>query len=296
MIDSGATDLPRPGSLPIVVAALGDELGGAGPAAADLVVAEGDGLERLVDVAERHPHAARALVVLLRQSELLEPDDALAAESAVYSMLQAGDDFRRWRAGWSDEPPRLWDDAPTVLVDRRDDELSIELNRPHRHNAITRQLRDELCDALALAVLDDSVRAVTISGRGPSFCSGGDLAEFGARRDVAEAHAVRLAQSPARLVHRLRARVAVRVHGVAFGGGIELAAFAGHVIADPATRFGLPEIELGLIPGAGGTVSLPRRIGRQRTAALALAAAEIGAATALDWGLVDAVDTFEPTA
>ena len=73
------------------------------------------------------------------------------------------------------------------------------------------------------------------------------------------------------------------------GGGIEMAAFAGRVRARTDTRIALPEIGLGLIPGAGGTVSLSRRAGRQRTAALALSGRAIDVATAVRWGLVDQV-------
>ena len=69
-----------------------------------------------------------------------------------------------------------------------------------------------------------------------------------------------------------------------------MAAFAGTVVADPLTEIGLPEITLGLIPGAGGTVSLTARIGRQRTAALALSGRRIDAGTAQTWGLVDRVN------
>jgi enoyl-CoA hydratase/carnithine racemase len=69
-----------------------------------------------------------------------------------------------------------------------------------------------------------------------------------------------------------------------------MAAFAHHVVAHPETRLGLPEVGLGLVPGAGGTVSVSRRIGRQRCAALALACDTIDAPTAHRWGLVDAVD------
>ena len=71
-----------------------------------------------------------------------------------------------------------------------------------------------------------------------------------------------------------------------------MAAFADTVIAHPDTAIRLPEISLGLIPGAGGTVSLSRRIGRQRTAALALTGRQIDATTALDWGLVDRIEVF----
>ena len=74
------------------------------------------------------------------------------------------------------------------------------------------------------------------------------------------------------------------------GAGIEMAAFAGRVVADEAAAISLPEIGIGLIPGAGGTVSLPRRIGRHRTALLALSGERISASTAVDWGLVDEID------
>jgi enoyl-CoA hydratase/carnithine racemase len=82
----------------------------------------------------------------------------------------------------------------------------------------------------------------------------------------------------------------VVVHGPCFGAGVELPAFAGHVIARPGTTFTLPEMAMGLLPGAGGTVSLPRRIGPARAAWLALSGATLDLATALEWGLVDAVE------
>jgi len=153
------------------------------------------------------------------------------------------------------------------------------------------RLRDELVQALSVAVLDASISNVVLRGNGPSFCSGGDLDEFGTRPDPATAHLTRLARSPARLIHRLRTRMTVQLHGAAFGGGIEMAAFAGTLEAHPDTRIALPEVGLGLIPGAGGTVSMTHRIGRQRTAALALSGRQIDAATALAWGLVDRIAT-----
>jgi enoyl-CoA hydratase/carnithine racemase len=83
------------------------------------------------------------------------------------------------------------------------------------------------------------------------------------------------------------ARVRAVVHGACVGAGVELPAFAARVVAREGARFWLPELSLGLVPGAGGTVSLPRRIGRQRTAWLALSGRAIDAETALAWGLVD---------
>jgi len=83
--------------------------------------------------------------------------------------------------------------------------------------------------------------------------------------------------------------VTAYVHGACVGAGIELAAFAGRVVATPDTRCRLPEVSLGLVPGAGGTVSIPRRIGRQRTAWLGLGGAELEATRAAQWGLVDEI-------
>jgi enoyl-CoA hydratase/carnithine racemase len=275
-----------PGMLPLVVAWVGDELGASGPSYVDVVVGPNE-LDRFETCVARSPIAARTLCVLLRAVDDATVEHALAMESAAYSTLQAGPEFTAWRA--TSPHQRAVDTAPAVRVERNDAELTITLDRPHRHNAITAQLRDELHAALAFAVSDDSIARIVLRGHGPSFCSGGDLGEFGSRPDPATAHVTRLARSPARVLHHLRARTIVRIHGFALGGGIEMAAFANHVIAAPDTIISLPEIELGLIPGAGGSVSITRRIGRQRTAALALTALQIDARTAQRWNLVDEV-------
>jgi enoyl-CoA hydratase/carnithine racemase len=79
------------------------------------------------------------------------------------------------------------------------------------------------------------------------------------------------------------------VHGHGVGSGLELAAFAGCVTATPDATLALPELGMGLVPGAGGTVSVTRRIGRHRAAWLVLTGAELDARQAIDWGLVDAI-------
>jgi len=202
-------------------------------------------------------------------------------------MLQAGPEFAAWRAAHPAKP--VDDGHSAVVVEREDNTLVVTLDRPRRHNAISTRLRDELAAALSIACSDDSIERVLLRGNGPSFCSGGDLDEFGSRPDPATAHVIRLARSPARLVHQLAARTTAQLHGAAFGGGIEIAAFASAVEALPGTQIALPEVALGLIPGAGGTVSVTRRVGRQRAAALALSGREIDTATALEWGLIDRI-------
>jgi enoyl-CoA hydratase/carnithine racemase len=280
-------DIADPASLPIVVAWLGTGLGADGPTHADVVVGEEE-VDQLVATVERAPIAARSLALLLRGLPKVDVDTGLAMESAVYSVLQSGPEFDAWRRSSRHDP--IVDAESTVVVERSDDAaVVITLNRPARHNAISTRLRDELSEALWVPLADPSIASVRLRGAGRSFCSGGDLGEFGSRRDPAIAHVTRLARSPARLIHRLADRLTVDVHGATMGGGIEMASFAGYVRAHPDTRIALPEIELGLVPGAGGTVGLTRRIGRQRTAALALTGTTIAASVARDWGLVDEI-------
>ena len=147
---------------------------------------------------------------------------------------------------------------------------------------------DALVEAFAL-VAADSTLTVTLRGDGPSFCSGGDLREFGTFPDPVTAHAVRLERLPARALALVADRVTARVHGHCVGAGVELAAFCHRVVAAPDTTFRLPEVAMGLVPGQGGTVSLPSRIGARRAAWLALSGRPIDAPTALAWGLVDEV-------
>jgi enoyl-CoA hydratase/carnithine racemase len=175
-----------------------------------------------------------------------------------------------------------------VLVSREGDLLRLTLNRPERRNAFGRGVRDGLVSALEVARIDDAV-SVVIEGRGLAFSSGGDLAEFGTAPDPATAHLVRIRHGAGLVLDELQARTTVRIHGACIGAGIEVPAFCGTVIAAPDTRIGLPEIAMGLVPGAGGTVSITRRIGRWRTAWLALTGERLDPWHAQRWGLVDQV-------
>jgi enoyl-CoA hydratase/carnithine racemase len=151
-------------------------------------------------------------------------------------------------------------------------------------------MRDGLVTMFQLAVADPTITSIAITGAGPSFCSGGDLSEFGSVPDPVEAHSIRTTRSVAPWLARCATRTTAIVHGACVGAGTELPAFAGHVVARPDATFQLPEVPMGLIPGAGGTVSLPRRIGRQRTAFLAITGSAIDATTALAWNLVDRIE------
>ena len=282
----------------------------------------------LITNIRRTPLAAMVLVQLLRSTERATIEDALFAESLAYATLQGGSEFRQWLttqnipplplregAGGRGETAQMSVDArfaraplpltpsrkgrgnsfldvgPAVVIERDGNILHLELNRASNRNAMSVEMRDALCEALQLALGDDSIERIEMRGRGKCFSTGGDLSEFGSFPDTATAHAVRSLALPGRLLARCAARTRVRVHGACIGSGIEFPAFAGHVSAHADTWFQLPELSFGLIPGAGGGVSIARRIGRQRTAWLVLSGKRINADVAREWGLVDAVES-----
>ncbi|MFP5304355.1 MAG: enoyl-CoA hydratase/isomerase family protein, partial [Gammaproteobacteria bacterium] len=197
----------------------------------------------------------------------------------------------RWLgANRAPAPFQATDAGPAVVVERTGDTLLLELNRASNRNAMTVEMRDALIEALQLAAADDSIARIRIRGRGNCFSTGGDLSEFGSAPDPASAHIVRTLALPGRALAACAARAEVFVHVACVGSDIEFPAFAGRITAAGDAWFQLPELKLGLIPGAGGCVSIPRRIGRQRTAWLVLSGRRIDAQTALRWGLIDAIE------
>lgn len=251
-----------------------------------------DALAELRERCRRWPQASAVCDDVLRSVDPGGPTLAgVVTESLAYSTLQSGPEFGRWLAERG--PASMPDLADPVLADRDGNTLRIAFNRPQRHNAFSTDARAVLLEALTVAQLDISIDEVVLLGNGPSFCSGGDLAEFGTFADPASAHLARTRHSPALVLDKLTARLGpacrAEVHGQVLGSGLEMAAFCGRVEAQPYAAFGLPELSLGLIPGAGGTVSINRRIGRWRTAYLVLSGHTLDSVAALRWGLVDAV-------
>lgn len=259
--------------------------------ACDLVVAEHQRLGPIIEHIRRAPLAAMTLVQVLRQTLDLSVHGALTLESLAYATLQAGPEFRQWSLQHPPTAARTGhEDAAPVLIERHGAQLALRLNRPASRNAITIEMRDALVGAFELAACDASIQTLRVDALGACFSIGGALEEFGTAPDPATAHAVRCLRLPAAALLRVRAHSHFHVHGACIGAGIELPAFAGRLSASADAFFQLPEIRFGLIPGAGGCVSLPRRIGRQRCAYLALSARRINAATALEWGLIDAIE------
>ena len=287
LADLTIPDARRLSNLPCPMIGLGE-----GPAAPllDLVVADLRAAEPLVANIASAPLAALVLVQTLRAGEGLIPRAALTLESLAFAALQGGPEFRRWLSGRRRPDPTPPAVEPVVRVTRDEGELRITLNRPWALNAVDVMMRDLLAEALDLALADDSIGRVTIEGVGRCFSVGGDVAEFGEAPDAATAHWVRTLRGPARRLIDLRDRLTARVQGGVVGAGLEMAAFAGRLVATPDAWFQLPELRYGLIPGAGGTVSVPARVGRQRTAWLALSMRRLNARTALEWGLIDAIE------
>ncbi|GLK45363.1 hypothetical protein GCM10017612_32830 [Novosphingobium resinovorum] len=253
----------------------------------DTFVEDGFDARQIRRAVEARPIAAATLVQLLRLLPSLSLEDGLVAESLAYATLQGSSEHCKWQAG----RVRAADGrAPgAVLLTREGDAVTVTLDRPDAGNAIDRPMRDALHEAFALANLDTTITSVTLQGTGRCFSLGADLDEFGTTLDLAMAHAIRRRTLPANEALRCADRFVAEIDGACVGSGLELAAFASRITATRRSWFQLPELAMGIIPGAGGCVSLTRRIGRQRTALMVLSGRRISAQKALEWGLVDAL-------
>jgi len=176
-----------------------------------------------------------------------------------------------------------------VLYAVGDRVATITLDRPHRLNAYDVAMRDELWAALAAAADDPGVRVAILRGAGGAFCTGGDLAEFGTAPSPLVARSVRFARDVPGLLARFTKPIVAAVHGYVVGGGLEMALLADVAIAAAGARFRLPEVGLGMIPGVGGTQTLPRAVGLGRAADVVLTRRWLDAAEALAMGIVTRV-------
>ena len=180
----------------------------------------------------------------------------------------------------------------TLLVDRAEAVLTVTVNRPQVLNALNAQVMSEL-DALATEIESDpDVRAVVLTGAGDrAFVAGADINELRAMAGQGAAAATYVARLQAVTVRweRLSKPVVAAINGYALGGGCELAMAADVRLAAENARFGQPEINLGIIPGAGGTQRLPRLIGKGYAKLLVLGGDPIDAQEALRIGLVQRV-------
>ncbi len=184
--------------------------------------------------------------------------------------------------------------SQTVLLERdgtRDGHLAhLVLNRPEVLNAIDNQLAEDLTRACGELAADPTVWAVILRGNGErAFCAGADLK---ARRDMAPEqwhHQRQLFRRMFKVLRDVPQPTIAAVHGFALGGGTELAMLADFIVASDDAVLGLTELRLGIIPGGGGTQSLPRLIGRNRAKEWIYSARRVSAADAEKAGLVNHV-------
>lgn len=244
----------------------------------------------LVEAVGARPQAATIFCQIARIIEQLPFAEALDVESLAYSALLRGREFAQWRGhqGGTGCPSTDYEIVTAGLVryGREGDRVTLTLNDPDRRNAMTAAMRDALFGALASVLDDPTGPRLILRGAGRAFSVGGCLAEFGSAQDLAEAHIVRSLRCCARLLHALGERAEVHMHGACIGSGLEIPAAAHSRTATHGSFFQLPELAMGLIPGAGGIVTLSRAIGRHRTGWMLLTGRRISARTALNWGLV----------
>jgi enoyl-CoA hydratase len=178
----------------------------------------------------------------------------------------------------------------TLLFEVRDGVAFLTINRPDKLNALNDAVIADLDGAVAQIEHDEAIRGVILTGAGPkAFVAGADIGEL-ARQDPisGKARAMR-GQAVFRRLERCGKPVVAAVNGFALGGGCELAMACHLRVASDGAKFGQPEVKLGIGPGYGGTVRLPRLVGKGRALDLLLTARMIGAEEALQMGLVNRV-------
>jgi enoyl-CoA hydratase len=177
-------------------------------------------------------------------------------------------------------------DETFVLVER-DEARRVALlrfNRPKQLNALNGQVMDELCGALEALDRDDAIRVMVVTGSERAFAAGADIGEMAAATPIDMLRTNRIAQWDR--VRRIRKPVIAAVAGWCLGGGCELAMALDLIVAAESARFGQPEINLGVIPGAGGTQRLTRAVGKSTAMEMILTGEPIDAREAHRLGLV----------
>lgn len=182
------------------------------------------------------------------------------------------------------------DGFETLDVSLEDGVLCVELVRPERVNAINRRMCAELSQVVARAGSDASVRVVLFTGRGRAFCAGADISELAAYTTVNEPlDHISLLQRGYNALEELEKPTIAAIHGFAYGGGLELALACDFRVVARDAKLGVPEIALGLLPGAGGTQRLSHALPMAVAKRMILLGEALGAEEALAHGLITSV-------
>jgi enoyl-CoA hydratase len=179
--------------------------------------------------------------------------------------------------------------ASVVLIDKQGRVATVTINRPDKLNALNGEVRVSIAMALEQLRQDDDVRVVILTGAGEkAFIAGADIAEFMGKSGVQGYHYIQTGDVYS-AVERFPKPIIAMINGFCLGGGCEVAMACDIRIASENAKLGQPETNLGLIPGGGGTQRLPRLVGQGHAMRLIYTGDVIGAAEALEIGLVDEV-------
>jgi len=183
----------------------------------------------------------------------------------------------------------------SIIFEKEDGIAIITFNRPDARNAVNNQVRAEFTAAIAEVEADNDIRVLILTGSGKAFASGVDIKEFSQTTPYHAHNLYRLGER----VEKLPKPVIAAVNGFCLGGGYEIAQGCDIIIASDKAKFGHPEINIGIIPGGGGTQRLPRLIGAYKTKELIFTGDIITAEEAFGLGMINRVvpeDQLMPTA
>ena len=176
----------------------------------------------------------------------------------------------------------------TLIYEKKDGIATVSLNRPEALNVYNIQMRDDLYEVLGAIKDDNEVSVGILKGAGDrAFCAGADLSEFLSAPPPVAARKIRFDKDVWRLFLGIPQPLIAALHGYVLGSGLEIALCCDMRIAAFDTKFGLPEMGLGIIPAAGGTQTLPRAIGRSRALEMLLSNRRISAQEAMQFHLVN---------
>jgi enoyl-CoA hydratase len=170
-----------------------------------------------------------------------------------------------------------------VIIEQHEGWVKLILNRPEAKNALNTAVLAYVAEALTAAAADPTVRAALICGTDGTFAAGADIAEIESKTSAEGAHDPRKAHWAA--IRAFPKPLVAAVDGFALGGGFELALMADMMVLGADAKLGLPETNLGLIPGAGGAQRVLALVGRARATRMVLGGEIIDSATAYDWGI-----------
>jgi enoyl-CoA hydratase len=178
----------------------------------------------------------------------------------------------------------------TLLTDLKANILTVTINRPDKLNALNKMVLDELDEVIKDVYVNNDIHAVILTGAGPkAFVAGADISEFLSLSPEKGAAVAKIGQDIFFRIENSPKPVVAAVNGFALGGGCELAMSCHFRLASSNAKFGQPEVNLGIIPGYGGTQRLTQLVGKGKAMELMMSANMIDAAQALQLGLVNYV-------